>query len=214
MSPIINKLEIVKAVWPLQGKTFKNREELEDAVLPFFGPLQNYFQGQGHRDLVDWLLRSGCVVHENHQLVFKLPKLPTFGIVEPPVPAPPSSDASEITYNELQMILQIGSAPSGQVPISTFIMSEPEINSLVQKGLVQIGSTLPTPQREYHENLITMALRRAQGMIESRDFYGASGALESAAKAQDRINSEAAVYTLTDLGNSVREKLSSAKIKF
>ena len=55
---------------PLKGKTFEDREALEDAILPYYAPLENLFPvglyGSGHRDFVDrlidvgWITEVGC----------------------------------------------------------------------------------------------------------------------------------------------------------
>lgn len=49
----------------LKGKTFKDREALEDAILPYYAPLENLFPqglyGSGHRDFVDRLIEVGWI---------------------------------------------------------------------------------------------------------------------------------------------------------
>lgn len=217
---VSTKEAILAAIKPLDGAKFKDRESVEDAFLPYFAPLQIYFQGQGHRDLVDSLIRTGVIAKEKEGYVVKLPVAPAPVAAEEIVnPRPqmgtmgPFDPAPEITYSELQTILEIGSAPNGAVLTSKYVMSEPQMKDLMDKGLIQVVNSLPTPQRSNNDHTISTAVQRALSEIDAKDYYAAIGSLEAAAKANDRNNADALVYTLTDLGNSVREKLASVKIK-
>lgn len=53
--------EIKKALAKIDGCTFKDKDELDNAILPLFGPLQPHFQGMGFRDVADMLIDKGWV---------------------------------------------------------------------------------------------------------------------------------------------------------
>lgn len=62
----------------LDGCTFSNQEELEDAVLPRFGQLQSAMLGKTHRDLVDLLVDRGWVkkISRGGAITLKFPPEP------------------------------------------------------------------------------------------------------------------------------------------
>ena len=205
----INKTEVVKAVWPLQGKSFKDREALEDSVFPFFASLQIYFEGKGHRDLVDWLLANGCVVLENHELVVKLPTPPTTQISDDTGKAFEISDPSifpEVSFSELQMLHSIGTAPT----IETRHLLSLEILSLIGKKLVQYGADGEAAVLESSHRL---SVRRAKEEIDREDYPAACDALEDALRAKERLSEVKNVVSITDLGKKLLKKLSDTKIK-
>lgn len=131
-----NKQIVLNALLPLKGKSFSDREALDDAFLPFFGPLQNFFHGEGHRDLVDRLIRVGWVTYSgasrvnstsglyggggSYTVVLEEPEktaqIDVAGTNDPTQGPAPSSSQTELSVQELQVIQEIGSGnqPSGQ----------------------------------------------------------------------------------------------------
>jgi len=53
------KSKIIRdALVSLDGMFFDSKEDVENAVYPLFRKLQEFFQGEGHRDLVDRLINA------------------------------------------------------------------------------------------------------------------------------------------------------------
>jgi hypothetical protein len=75
------------ALASLDGKFFDTKEDIEDAIFPLFGKLQDFFHGEGHRDLVDRLINAKWleVVKGKWQLTLPAPeKFATPGFTETP----------------------------------------------------------------------------------------------------------------------------------
>ena len=64
------------ALASLDGKFFETKEAVEDAIFPLFGKLQEFFHGEGHRDLVDRLINARWleVVKGKWQLTLPTPE--------------------------------------------------------------------------------------------------------------------------------------------
>lgn len=77
----------------LDGKIFECRQDIEDAVFPVFGKLQSMFTGEGHRDLVDRLIRARWIEVEGKNWKVTLPVASKFAPVE---------DAKPVNEQEFQ----------------------------------------------------------------------------------------------------------------
>ena len=140
------KQDIYNAVLPLKGKWFKSHEELEDAFLPYFGSLQSYFQGEGHRDLVDRLFRVGWIVKDKGGYLVKLEEqeqmpLQTSDPSEGPTPVPTMIETlkapmPDLSYSEAQMLDRIV-REGGVMDDGSGVLQ-----SLQEKSLVSVGYTL------------------------------------------------------------------------
>lgn len=150
-----NKQITLNAVLPLKGVTFTDREAMDDAFLPYFAPLQNFFHGEGHRDLVDRLIRCGwitvdrvkgtftVVLEEGIQVAMQATD-PTQG------PTPRTVEMSfleehqpvtQLTFVQMQMIDEVGKHtsydPGPNEPKRIAILE-----TLIDAGLVQISYSL------------------------------------------------------------------------
>jgi hypothetical protein len=110
----MNKVRVQQALSPIKGKIFTDRESLENAVFPLFGPLQSIFEGEGHRDLVDrligaqWITRSNAgftVVLDDPKPVTPIEIPQEFKATPVEVPAVSTAPIPDLTYTELGVIL-------------------------------------------------------------------------------------------------------------
>src|SRR5277367_5689127 len=83
------------AIAHLDGKVFECKQEIEDAVFPVFGKLQSMFTGEGHRDLVDRLIRARWVEVEGKNWKVTLPALKKF--------EPAKEDSKPVNEQEFQV---------------------------------------------------------------------------------------------------------------
>ena len=218
----MNKQLTYTTLLPLLGKRFKTREELDDAFYPYFGPLQIIFPGEGHRDLVDRLIGAKWIVIENNEWVVKLEDLTLADMNKPTVEskildmlkdeAVPPTEVPEITYQELQMLIDIGASING-APTSKFVMTEQLVNDLIKKGLVELTNNLSSTERTFAENTVKNTVKSALIEVASGEYQNAINSLQAAMKAQERIDNIQWVYVLTTTGKTVMDKLSTAKIK-
>ena len=128
---------IMKTLAPLNGQAFVGREMIEDALFPFFGPLQSLFPGQCHRDLLDKLIQVRWVLQEGQKFTIQLPKVqaaaqsPDPIIVAETVSDKPQLASAvilpEITFDELSALANVGNG-----------VQTVDVASLIQKGLVAV----------------------------------------------------------------------------
>jgi len=79
------------ALASLDGMVFASKEAVEDAIFPLYGKLQEYFHGEGHRDLVDRLINARWLEVEKGKWKLTLPAPEKFGT--PATPAPETTTA-------------------------------------------------------------------------------------------------------------------------
>ena len=202
-----NKPLVHAALSTLAGKTFATREEVDDAVFEFFGPLQAVFPGQSHREFVDLLIRTGWCVKKLNGSGYTM----TLGSPEAQ-PTPPPTPAT-ILYPAMQVITEIGSAENGVLSDEYFAMNKPLLDGLIAKGLVELVSNVPTPERQRNDTAIQTAISRALMEIGNKDYAAAANSLLVAAAHHEKNSKIEMVYTLTEKGRVVRERLGSATIQ-
>jgi len=66
------------AIASLDGMSFNCREAVEDAIFPLYSPLTEVFHGEGHRDLVDRLIRTRWLEVVQGKWTLTLPSLDKF----------------------------------------------------------------------------------------------------------------------------------------
>ena len=209
-----NKPLVHAALSTLAGKTFATREEVDDAVFEFFGPLQAVFPGQSHREFVDLLIRTGwCVKKLNGSGYTMTLGSPEAQPTPPPTPALTPQVSTTILYPEMQVITEIGSAENGVLSDEYFAMNKPLLDGLIAKGLVELVSNVPTPERQRNDTAIQTAVSRALMEIGNKDYAAAANSLLVAAAHQEKNSKIEMVYTLTEKGRVVRERLGSAIIQ-
>jgi hypothetical protein len=196
---------ITTTLQPLNGKTFDSKDDLDDALYPFFGPLQSMFTGKGHRDLADHLLNLGWVKKENGKLVLRMPVQES---------ATERTTQRSLTYAELEVLLKIGMGSAKGSPATAFFGQEQIIDKLISSGFVEYADQLDSPMKTFDRQLITSSVDAALQYIKDRNYYAAITALEVAAKKSDSLQKEDWVYRLTADGEEIKSKLSSATIKF
>ena len=83
------------ALASLDGKVFDCKQDIEDAVFPLYNSLTSVFHGEGHRDLVDRLIRARWLEVVNGKWTLSLPPIEKFTIYDPSTGAiaTPDTDA-------------------------------------------------------------------------------------------------------------------------
>jgi hypothetical protein len=93
----MNSKLVRDALASLDNAVFTTKEAVEDAVYPLFSPLQALFQGEGHRDLVDRLLRARWLEFVRGKgWILTLPAIEKFNMTLPlSSTVPPEANAFE-----------------------------------------------------------------------------------------------------------------------
>jgi hypothetical protein len=130
----MNARNIRDAIASLDQKSFNTREEAEDALYPLFAKakLSSVFQGEGHRDLFDRLIRVGWVENTKGKWVYSLPSItvPTPDTVTTADSPKDAAFATELslTVADIQLLQQIGKPG---------LTMTPALQNLINAGLVQ-----------------------------------------------------------------------------
>lgn len=206
-----NKPLVHAALSTLSGKFYSTREEVDDAVFEFYGPIQANFPGKSHREFVDMLLASGWIMKKLNGFLITLGA--NESQPEPLKATPPPAPSVTLSYAEMQVINEIGSAPDGIVPKEQYSLSQPLIDGLIQKRLVEFTSNFPSAERLRNNQAIDTAVTRALQEIKESDYAAAANSLMLAVGYKDKNSKFEMMYALTEQGRAVRERLGSATIQ-
>lgn len=192
-----NQKAVLAAITPLIGKTYQSKEDLDDAFFPIYGPLQNIFHGEGHRDLVDRLIAAKWITRDQNG--YK-------------VVATGDAPSEKLTFAEAQMIVQISNASGVKLED---IGNPPLAESLISRGILYKTGALDKSIRDSHLREIAAASQRAKDAIDQQQFESASNALEVAIRHQKLLTeSDFMTYDLTPHGLNVLSKLQETNISF
>jgi len=135
--------EIRDALKSIDGKVYSNREDMDNALFPLFGPLQSAFPGMSFRDLADILIGKGWVTLDpNRGFKVVLPAIKDEkNAVEVAPIAPPNlfELRSSLTFREIGVLVEVHS--EGPVVGDRI----PKYDSLVAKGLIEYVDLAGSP---------------------------------------------------------------------
>lgn len=202
----MNKITTYNALLPLKGKTFDTRDELDNAVFPYFGPLQIIFQGEGHRDLVDRLLGAKWIVIENHKYVVVLEDVaPTKPAkVQYDIPTPTQEPLPEVNvklnFDQIQSLITLAT------PVETPVVSN-DVQELIALGLVEhVDSITPEAKVEsiaQERAFVDSAVR----ILKAGRYHEAISFIENAIYVEQARYSSKLVCRLTTKGEQTLQRL-------
>lgn len=222
--------DIRKHLARLDGCTFTDRQELENALLPLFGPFQAGMPGLTFRDLADllfsknWATRDrtngSCLIKfppetkfvvDPHKLAPGNPHKPLAGGMSEPEEkyrVPTLGELGPLSYREIALLVHLHSNE----------LSRPDLgfDSLISKGLVhRVNETEPmdTDERQSVKRNIDAGKTQAVTAIMTDNFQKACEVCDELRDANRYLNSTDFVYRLTDTGKSFMEDQPDSKIE-
>jgi hypothetical protein len=208
-----NTVLIIKTFTPLNGKSFYSKDELEDAVFPLYSraDLSSRFTGEGHRDMVDRLIRSQYVVLEGNKYVVRLPITPVVGDpnqqnpeaqAQFETPASQTTVTTEFTYDAINLLTRINDEEG-----VNFDVDEDDLVALTQLGLIK--SDVEQDLKSQIEKLSPTVITH----VNAKEWGDAIDVLENILELESEIEESDDDYVLTDLGKAILNKLKKITIK-
>ena len=131
--------QIKQALSKIDGYTFLNREALETAIYPLFGPFQAAMPGKTFRDLADMLIEKGWAIQDRGTGYVKIqfPPTPTEAEIKQIEKLGPILNTTNLSYREIALLVELHSG--GRT------CKKYDFSSLVRRGLVErADASVPT----------------------------------------------------------------------
>src|ERR1700733_8879664 len=115
----------------------------------------------------------------------------------------------ELTYSELQVLLEIEIDPKGVHP-SKFLMNEAELTGLLEKGLIQKIGVVSSDEKQEAERAISKIIPQLQMAITNKNWTLVTSLVADAKQNDWIIQNQSYAYQTTLLGYQVVNKVDSA----
>ena len=118
----------------------------------------------------------------------------------------------ELTYSELQVLLEIEIDPKGVHP-SKFLMNEAELTGLLEKGLIQKIGVVSSDEKQEAERAISKIIPQLQMAITNKNWTLVTSLVADAKQNDWIIQNQSYAYQTTLLGYQVVNKVDSATVR-
>lgn len=205
--------DIKKAIGRLDNMLFVNREELENAILPLFGPLQAAMPGMTFRDLTDLLIKKGWVTVDQGKILLKFPpeskEEPAKGTSSLSDQPPPFTQKymgllrtsfvvdTNLSFREIALMVHLNTNSLSRVNMG--------FDSLIAKGLVEYINLEDPISEDYASSIrhsMEIAKTQAVAAISKENFVGAAEIISDLLDAKRILMNVDMGWKLTAAGKS------------